>query len=99
MLCINYFTVCVSLMCMSLSVCVCLSVCVSLFDSHSVPVHVSPVCAEAKEIIETASSWDKPGTALVISMIGGVFFIYRVYLQIKLTKLELKKLSKEIGNK
>jgi len=29
MLCINYFTVCVSLMCMSLSVCVCLSVCVS----------------------------------------------------------------------
>ena len=42
MLCVNYFTVCVSPMCMSLSVCVCLSVCVSLYDSHIVPVHVSP---------------------------------------------------------
>jgi len=68
------------------------------FSSILTAVGIS--AAQAADIIERASTWDKADTALVISMIGGLFFIYRVYLEArvkrleeKIKKIELKKLS------
>jgi len=58
------------------------------FSSILTAVGIS--AAQAADIIDRAGAWDKADTALVISMVGGLYFIYRVYLEAKVKKIELK---------
>ena len=56
----------------------------------SIASTVGITTAAEKGVIEITSAWSWPGVALIISMLGGLLFIVKLYHDIKKARLETK---------